>query len=98
MPDGPESNLHTKGLEEELYTGTRDGEIVGVAHRVKDELPGFRTEPAASNASASARCAHARATYWLDASRGPRSQDWSTAMASVGLPVRRSARASTGAT
>lgn len=47
MPNTPD--LLTKGLEEELFTGTPDARIVGVSHLVKDELPGFRTEPDCRN-------------------------------------------------
>lgn len=35
----------TKGLEEEVYTGTPSGEIVGLSDRIAAELPGFFTEP-----------------------------------------------------
>ncbi|REJ76618.1 MAG: glutamate--cysteine ligase [Acidobacteria bacterium] len=41
--------LLTKGLEEEVYTGTRDGEVVGMSHRVAADLPGFATEPDSRN-------------------------------------------------
>jgi len=44
------SHLLLKGLEEEVYTGTPDGEIVGLSHRAAEELEGFRTEPDARNA------------------------------------------------
>lgn len=47
MPNTPD--LLTKGLEEELFTGTHDAQVVGVSHLVKDELPGFRTEPDCRN-------------------------------------------------
>ncbi len=39
----------TKGFEEEVYTGTSDGKIVGVSQMVAAELPGFYTEPDARN-------------------------------------------------
>ncbi len=39
----------TKGLEEEVYTGTPDGDIVGMSHRVKDAMPNFHTEPDCRN-------------------------------------------------
>ena len=41
--------LLRKGLEEEVYTGTRDGEVIGLSHRIAAELPGFATEPDARN-------------------------------------------------
>jgi predicted glutamate--cysteine ligase len=39
----------TKGFEEEVYTGTWRGDIVGLSHRVSAALPGFTTEPDARN-------------------------------------------------
>lgn len=39
----------TKGFEEEVYTGTWDGRIVGLSHRVAADLAGFSTEPDARN-------------------------------------------------
>jgi predicted glutamate--cysteine ligase len=39
----------TKGIEEEVYTGTWQGEVVGMSHRVAAALPGFTTEPDARN-------------------------------------------------
>lgn len=41
--------LLTKGLEEEVYTGTLEGDIVGMAHHAKQELEGFTTEPDCRN-------------------------------------------------
>jgi predicted glutamate--cysteine ligase len=35
----------TKGLEEEVYTGTIDGSVVGLSDRISQELEGFETEP-----------------------------------------------------
>lgn len=35
----------TKGLEEEVYTGTADGRVVGLSQQVKEALDGFHTEP-----------------------------------------------------
>jgi predicted glutamate--cysteine ligase len=35
----------TKGLEEEVYTGTADGTVVGLSDRVKEALDGYHTEP-----------------------------------------------------
>lgn len=35
----------TKGLEEEVYTGTADGRVVGLSPQVKEALVGFHTEP-----------------------------------------------------
>jgi predicted glutamate--cysteine ligase len=37
--------LLTKGLEEEVYTGTADGTIVGRSHEIATALEGFSTEP-----------------------------------------------------
>ena len=42
-------NLLLKGLEEEVYTGTSDGTIIGMSHRAKAALPGFMTEPDCRN-------------------------------------------------
>ena len=39
----------TKGIEEEVYTGTWEGDVVGLSHRVAAALPGFTTEPDARN-------------------------------------------------
>ena len=39
----------TKGIEEEVYTGTWQGEVVGLSHRVAAAFPGFTTEPDARN-------------------------------------------------
>lgn len=39
----------TKGFEEEVYTGTWDGDIVGVSHQVAADLTGYATEPDARN-------------------------------------------------
>lgn len=47
--NGPSENLLTKGLEEEVYTGTDDGVIVGMSHKAKAELEGFATEPDCRN-------------------------------------------------
>ncbi len=41
--------LLLKGLEEEVYTGSYRGEVVGLSHRVAADLPGFTTEPDARN-------------------------------------------------
>jgi predicted glutamate--cysteine ligase len=41
--------LLRKGLEEEVYTGTVDGDVVGLSHRIAADLPGFATEPDARN-------------------------------------------------
>jgi predicted glutamate--cysteine ligase len=41
--------LMRKGLEEEVYTGTVDGDVVGLSHRIAADLPGFATEPDARN-------------------------------------------------
>ena len=39
------SHLMFKGLEEEVYTGLADGQIVGIQERIDHALPGFQTEP-----------------------------------------------------
>lgn len=44
-----EPRLLTKGLEEEVYTGTADGRVVGLSHRIAADLPGFATEPDSRN-------------------------------------------------
>src|SRR5438067_1810379 len=46
-----EANPHLllKGLEEEVYTGTPEGDIVGMSHKVKEALEGFTTEPDCRN-------------------------------------------------
>ncbi|HVS13344.1 MAG TPA: glutamate--cysteine ligase [Thermoanaerobaculia bacterium] len=41
--------LLRKGLEEEVYTGTVDGDVVGLSHRIAADLPGFATEPDSRN-------------------------------------------------
>lgn len=41
--------LLRKGLEEEVYTGTADGHVVGLSARIAADLPGFSTEPDARN-------------------------------------------------
>ncbi len=43
-------HLLLKGIEEEVYTGTPDGTIVGISHRAKEALKGFQTEPDCRNA------------------------------------------------
>lgn len=42
-------NLLFKGLEEEVYTGTYEGEIVGMSHKAKEAIEGIRTEPDSRN-------------------------------------------------
>ncbi len=37
--------LMLKGLEDEVYTGLADGQIVGMPERIDHALPGFQTEP-----------------------------------------------------
>jgi predicted glutamate--cysteine ligase len=51
MSQDPERSelLLTKGLEEEVYTGTPDGEAIGLSHRIAADLPGFATEPDSRN-------------------------------------------------
>jgi predicted glutamate--cysteine ligase len=41
--------LLRKGIEEEVYTGTADGRVVGLSARIAADLPGFATEPDARN-------------------------------------------------
>ena len=41
--------LLSKGFEIELYTGTPQGEIVGLSDRISQDLPGFVTEPDSRN-------------------------------------------------
>ncbi len=45
----PCRGLLTKGLEEEVYTGTADGEVVGLSHEISKALVGFTTEPDSRN-------------------------------------------------
>ena len=45
LPVGASLQLLTKGLEEEVYTGTVDGSVVGLSDRISQELEGFETEP-----------------------------------------------------
>jgi len=42
--------LLTKGIEEEVYTGHRDGTLVGVSHKVAADIPQFQYEPDCRNA------------------------------------------------
>lgn len=44
-----EPRLLTKGLEEEVYTGTLDADPVALSHRIAADLSGFVTEPDARN-------------------------------------------------
>ncbi|MDA0991484.1 MAG: glutamate-cysteine ligase family protein, partial [Verrucomicrobia bacterium] len=46
-PECPE--LLQKGIEEEVYTGTRQGDVVGMSHEIAADLQGFVTEPDARN-------------------------------------------------
>jgi predicted glutamate--cysteine ligase len=41
--------LLRKGIEEEVYTGSTDGHVVGLSARIAADLPGFATEPDARN-------------------------------------------------
>jgi predicted glutamate--cysteine ligase len=41
--------LLSKGFEVEMYTGTTDGEIVGLSDRITNDLPGFMREPDSRN-------------------------------------------------
>ncbi|MFT4842358.1 MAG: putative glutamate--cysteine ligase [Planctomycetota bacterium] len=51
MSDSPsaEHRLLTKGLEEEVYTGTLDADPVPLSHRIAADMSGFVTEPDARN-------------------------------------------------
>ena len=51
MPIDPETSslLLRKGLEEEVYTGTADGRVVGLSAKIAADLSGFSTEPDARN-------------------------------------------------
>ncbi len=46
--DGGEMKLR-KGLEEEVYTGTLNADVVGLSHRIAADLAGFVTEPDSRN-------------------------------------------------
>ena len=46
-PEDP--RLLRKGLEEEVYTGTVDGDVVPLSHRIAADLCGFVTEPDSRN-------------------------------------------------
>ncbi|MBW4620915.1 MAG: glutamate--cysteine ligase [Cyanosarcina radialis HA8281-LM2] len=41
--------LLSKGFEVEIYTGTPEGEVVGLSHRIVADLDGFVTEPDSRN-------------------------------------------------
>ncbi len=41
--------LLTKGVEVEIYTGTPDGEIIGLSDRIVRDLDGFVREPDSRN-------------------------------------------------
>jgi predicted glutamate--cysteine ligase len=43
------ANLLLKGLEEEVYTGTPDGTVIGMSHLAKKNLENFTTEPDCRN-------------------------------------------------
>ena len=50
MPDVQDDHrLLRKGLEEEVYVGTRDADIVPLSHRIAADLSGFVTEPDSRN-------------------------------------------------
>ncbi|MDH3584483.1 MAG: glutamate-cysteine ligase family protein, partial [Phycisphaerae bacterium] len=38
-----------KGLEEEVYTGTFEGEVVGLSHRIVLDMPQYKREPDSRN-------------------------------------------------
>jgi len=50
--------LLLKGIEEEGYTGTREGEVVGMSHEIAADLQGFATEPDCRNAEFATRPVH----------------------------------------
>ncbi|MBI1367937.1 MAG: glutamate--cysteine ligase [Planctomycetes bacterium] len=45
----PQHACLLKGLEEEVYTGSPDGRVVGLSHRIAEEMDGYATEPDARN-------------------------------------------------
>ncbi|MCK5941924.1 MAG: glutamate--cysteine ligase [Planctomycetes bacterium] len=47
--DPPEPRLLRKGLEEEVYTGTVEGDVVPLSHKIAADLCGFVTEPDSRN-------------------------------------------------
>ncbi len=49
MTDSSPTTLLFKGLEEEVFTGTPDAEVVGLSHRIAADLAGFVTEPDSRN-------------------------------------------------
>jgi predicted glutamate--cysteine ligase len=51
--------LLLKGIEEEGYTGTREGDAVGMSHEIAADLQGFATEPDCRNAEFATRPVHA---------------------------------------
>ncbi|HEY9694385.1 MAG TPA: glutamate--cysteine ligase [Oculatellaceae cyanobacterium] len=48
-PSGGKTVLLSKGFEVEMYTGTPEGEIVGLSDRIVADLEGFVTEPDSRN-------------------------------------------------
>ena len=52
MIDAQASRLLTKGVEEEVYAGSRDGVVAGLSPRVTKALEGFTTEPDSRNIEA----------------------------------------------
>ena len=50
MSDSCSGLLLLKGIEEEVYTGNRQGEVVGMSHEIAADLQGFVTEPDCRNA------------------------------------------------
>lgn len=45
-----EQKQTTKGLEEEVYTGTPEGEVIGLSQQIEQDLDGFECEPDNRNA------------------------------------------------
>lgn len=45
----PHERLLRKGLEEEVYTGSQNGDVIGLSARIAADLAGFSTEPDARN-------------------------------------------------
>ena len=49
MTETSPHRLLRKGIEEEVYTGTATGDVIGLSDRIAADLPGFSTEPDARN-------------------------------------------------
>ena len=49
VTDEDDERLLLKGLEEEVYVGTKDADIVPLSHKIAADLSGFVTEPDSRN-------------------------------------------------